>query len=158
MQSYDNSRPSEYILYLDANNLYDWEMNQYLPYGKCKWLNLKKLKKLKEIDKFDVRLIVENSLDGCILEVDFEYPDELYKFHNDYPISDKLEINDNILSKYCSSIANKFDIKIGGVNKLIPNLSNKSEYVPHYRNLQLYLSLGMKFVSAYRILKFKQSN
>ena len=97
MQSYDNSRPSEYILYLDANNLYDWEMNQYLPYGKCKWLNLKKLKKLKEIDKFDVRLIVENSLDGCILEVDFEYPDELYKFHNDYPISDKLEINDNML-------------------------------------------------------------
>ena len=79
-------------------------------------------------------------------------------FHNDYPISDKLEINDNMLSKYCSSIANKFDIKIGGVNKLIPNLSNKSEYVPHYRNLQLYLSLGMKFVSAYRILKFKQSN
>ena len=62
-----------------------------------------------------------------------------------------------MLSKYCSSIANKFDIKIG-VNKLIPNLSNESEYVPHYRNLQLYLSSGMKFVSAYRILKFKQSN
>ena len=55
-------------------------MNQYLPYGKCKWLNLKKLKKLKEIDKFDVRLIVENSLDGCILEVDFEYPDNYINF------------------------------------------------------------------------------
>ena len=28
--------------------------------------------------------------------------------------------------------------------KLIPNLGNKTNYVVHYRNLQLNLSLGMK--------------
>ena len=32
MKSYDDSKSSKYIMYLDANNLYGWAMNQYLPY------------------------------------------------------------------------------------------------------------------------------
>ena len=40
-----------------------------------------------------------------------------------------------MLSKYCSDIANKYGIKTGGVNKLVPNLRNKKKYVIHYRNL-----------------------
>ena len=30
------------------------------------------------------------------------------------------------------------------IQKLVPNLMDKRKYVVHYRNLQLYLSLGMK--------------
>ena len=63
-----------------------------------------------------------------------------------------------MLSKYCFSIANEYGIKIGAVNKLVPNLGNKSIYVVHYGNLQLYLSLGMKLTKVHRILKFKQSD
>ena len=59
---------------------------------------------------------------------------------------------------YCSSIANKYNIKIGGVNKTVPNLGNKSKYVLYYRNLQLYLSLGMKLIKVHKMLKFKKSD
>ena len=153
IKSHDNTKPSKYITYLDANNLYGWAMSQYLPHGKFKWLYQ------KEIEKFDVNLIIEYSSDGYILEIDLEYPDELYELHNDYPLAPKkLEISHNMPSNYCSSISNTYDRKIVGVNKLVSNLGNKSKYVLHYRNLQLHLSLGMKLLSIHRILKVKQSD
>ena len=79
--------------------------------------------------------------------------------HNYYPLApETFEISQNMLSNYCSNIANEYEIKIAGVDKLIPNLGNKSKYVVHYRNLQLYLSLGMKLTKVNRILKIKQSD
>ena len=85
--------------------------------------------------------------------------DKLHNLHQYYPLApEKLEISNDMLSQYCSSIANKYGIKIGGVKKLIPNLGIKSKYVVHYRNLKLHLSLGMKLAKGHRVLKFKQSN
>ena len=82
----------------------------------------------------------------------------MHELHNDYPLApEKFEISQNMLSNYCFSIANEYGIKIGGVNKLVPNLGNKSKNVVYYRNLQLYLSLTMKLTKMH-ILKFKQSD
>ena len=61
-----------------------------------------------------------------------------------------------MLSKYCKEIADEYEIKVGDVKELIPNLGNKTNYVIHYRNLQLHLSLGMKMTQIHRVLKFKQ--
>ena len=61
-----------------------------------------------------------------------------------------------MLSNYFSDIADKYGIKIGGVNKLVSNLSNKSKYVFHYRTLQMFWSLRMILVKVHKILKFKQ--
>ena len=94
-----------------------------------------------------------------ILEVYLEYPSELHDLHNDYPLAlERLKISQNMLPNYCFNIANQYGIKIDGVNKLVPNLGNKSIYVVHYRNLQLYLSLGMIVTKIHRILKFQQSD
>ena len=128
-------------------------MSQHLPYSGFKWLNQ------KEINNVCLNSISENNSVGYILEVELEYPDELHALHNDYPLAlEKLEISRNMLSKYCSDIADEYGIIIGGVNKLVSNLGNKSRYVVHYRSLQLYLLLRMKLAKVHRILKFKQSD
>ena len=62
------------------------------------------------------------------------------------------------MSDYCKKIADKYGIKVDVVKNLISNLVNKTNYVVHYRNLQLYLSLGMKLTKTHKILKFKQSD
>ena len=127
MNDYDPKKPSTFITYLDKSNLYGWTVNEYLPYGEFNWL--------KNVDKFDVSSINEKSDTGYFLEVDLEYPDELHELHSDYPLApEKLAVT-NMLSKYRKIIADKFDIKVGDVKKLIPNLRNKTKYVLHYRNL-----------------------
>ena len=40
-----------------------------------------------------------------------------------------------MLSNYSNDIADKYGVKVGGVNKLVPNPGNKSKYVLHYINL-----------------------
>ena len=59
------------------------------------------------------------------MEVDIEYPDELHNFQT----PENLEISHYMLSNYCNNIANEYDIKMCGVNKLFPNLGNKNKYV-----------------------------
>ena len=55
-------------------------------------------------------------------------------------------------------IADEYETKFDDVKKLIPNLGSKTNYVLYYKNLQLYLSLGMKLTKVHRVLKFKQSD
>ena len=101
-------------------------VSQYLPYSEFKWLNQ------KEIDRFDINFNSEKSPIGYILEFDLECPNELHELHNDYPLApEKLKISHDMLSNYCINIADKYGIKIGGVNKLVPNLGNKSKYCFH---------------------------
>ena len=58
-----------------------------------------------------------------------------------------------MLSDYCKKLADKYGIKVGDVKRLIPNLGHKTNYVVHYRNLQLYFSLGIKLTKVHRVLK-----
>ena len=95
---------------------------------------------------------------GLILEVDLEYPKELHNLHNDYPLGpEKIQVKKELLSDYCKEISDKYNISTGLVHKLIPTLNKKEKYVLHYRNLQLYLSLGLKLTKIHRALEFHQS-
>ena len=149
MKDFDENAPEKHIMYLDANNLYGWAMSQYLPTGGFKWLN----EEFLLLDDY-----TDDSDKGLILEVDLEYPDELHNLHNDYPLApEKVKVERDMLSTYCKEIANKFNMSSGLVHKLIPTLGNKEKYVLHYRNLQLYLDLGLKLKKVHRALEFNQS-
>ena len=152
MSGYNLEKPSKYIMYLDANNLYGWAMSQYLPTGGFRWMTE------KQIQKVNMAACAEDRKKGMILEVDLEYPKELHELHNDYPLAaEKIKVTKEMLSPHCKNIQEQFGISIGQVAKLIPTLSSKKNYVLHYRNLQLYLSLGLKLKKVHRVLEFDQS-
>ena len=81
MDHYDPNKPSTYIQYLDANNLYGCAMSQPLPTHGFKWL------KDLTVDSVINLLERRKTNKGYIFEVDLEYPSKLWKSHNDYPLA-----------------------------------------------------------------------
>ena len=144
IKNYDPDKQSSYIMYLDANNLYGWAMSKPLPYRNFRWVNADS--------------VISKKKGVChIYEVDLEYPEELHDLHNDYPCApEKIKVTDDMLSDYCREIKNKFKISSGNVNKLIPTLNDKKNYVLHEENLKLYLSLGLKLKKIHRVLEFSE--
>ena len=152
MKEYNEKASSKYIMYLDAKKLYGWALRKYLPTGNFKWITD------KEISKIDLGKYKADGKKGLILEVDLEYLQELHDIHNDYPVTpEKVKVSNNMLSAYCKKIAERYNISIGLVSKLILTLRDKKEYVLHYHNLLLYLYLSLKIKKVHRVLKFEQS-
>ncbi len=75
----------------------------------------------------------------CILEVDLEYPKELHDKHNEYPLAPERLLVDK-------------------VEKLVPNLNDKTKYVLHHENLKLYLRLGIKLTKVHRGITFVETD
>lgn len=130
LQSYDASKPTSYLLYLDINNLYGMVMISYLPYGGFEWISPQ---------EFD--LTTENDGEfGYILEVDFEYPESLFELHSDFPLAPHHVIPSG--SRW---------------SKLMGTFYDKKNYVIHFVNLKQYVELGLKLTKIHRVLKFKQA-
>ena len=83
LTSYDPKNSTKCITYLDKKNLYGYAMSKPFPSGVFKWL---------DPAKFNLNKYGDDSLRGCVLEVDLEYPKELNELHNDCSLApDKLE-------------------------------------------------------------------
>jgi hypothetical protein len=155
MQSYNKNAIDEYILYLDANNLYGYAMCQYLPQKDFKWnydeWTEEKILALK--DKPDNEKTT-HEMTGYMFEVDLYYPDELHDLHNGYALApeNKIVTND-MLSDWQSK--NRKETKI---KKLVTSFHDKTKYGLNYRLLKLYLKLGLKITKIHRVLQFTQSN
>jgi hypothetical protein len=136
---YVPSQPSSHVTYLDANNLCGWAMSQALPVDVFRWLEN------QEIESLSVLEISDDSENGYILEVDLDYPPNLYDLHNEYPLApEKMKVKENMLSPYAKQLLEELELKGTSTEKPMPSLHSKEKYAVHYRNLNLYLSLGMK--------------
>ena len=84
-----------------------------------------------------------NSPEGFIAEADLEYPEELHKVDNAYLLApERMVVPKEWMSVYQHNLLG-VGVAPTKVQKLVPNLRDKEPFVLHYRNLQLYLSLGM---------------
>ena len=92
-------------------------MFRFLPKSGFKWIDPKDC---------DSNKYSSNSLKRCIIEVDLEYPKELPKLHNDFPLPpDKIEISKEMLPNYQLRIVSFYNIPIGSVKKLVTKYFDK---------------------------------
>ena len=153
LSDYNTNLPHSYILYLDANNLYGWAMSQPLPTHNFRFLSTDEILDLNIMELDPLGEI------GMILEIDMNYPDSLHYYHNDYPLAAESKlITKDMLSPYAKRLIDHLGVEgVGKTPKLVPNLLHKEKYVVHYRNLQLYVSLGMEVAKIHRVISFQQS-
>ena len=78
MKNYDKNTESSYLMYLDANNLYEWAIPQRLPVNSFKWME-----QLSELNERFIKNYDKNNDKGYILEVDIKYPKNLFNLHKD---------------------------------------------------------------------------
>ena len=150
VKGYDPSQPTNYITYLDANNLYGWAMSQPLPKKNFHW---KRVMPTEE----QIMKMKPHSKKGWILEVDLEYPAHLHDAHNDYPLApEKTVIKPEQMSEYQRRLMADLKIDAPSTEKLVLTLEDKEKYVVHYKNLKFYLSQGMRLKKVHRVLEFDQ--
>ena len=126
---------------------------QKLPSGKFQWLNQ------KEIANFDINKVNLDGKYGYIVECDLTYPKKLHDLHQNLPLAPEvLEVNFDSLSPYAKKALLESDgqKKYKDV-KLMATFQKRENYVTHFKNLKLYVDLGMKLKKIHRILRFRQS-
>ena len=134
------------------NNLYGTAMIQPLPQKDFEFMNE------EQLQNFDFMSVPVDSPTGYILEVDLEYDKTLHNIHNDYLLCpENVSIVKKDLSPYTRLLAEKLKVNIVPTKKLVCNLKNKTKYVIHYRNLQLYVKLGIRVTKIHRVIEFTQS-
>ena len=126
---FDPKSESSYLQYLDANNLYGCAMSQPLPTGRFKWV---------DVNPNEISELATRTDKGYLLEVDVSYPKDLHDSHNDLPfMCERMEIN--------------------GVEKLVPNLRDKKNYVVHIQALNQVLQHGFRLDRIHQVIEFDQS-
>ena len=123
----DTNAPSNYLMYVHANNLYGWAMSKKLPIDNFKWDY--------EIDKYTsdfIRNYDENCDIGYLLEVDIVYPENLHESH-----------------RYLLFLLVRKD-------KLLTTLKDKQNYIVGISTLKQALDHGLSLQKVHRVISFRQ--
>ena len=80
MKDYDKNKESLHLNYWNASNLYEWAMSEKLPVNSFKWIE-----KTSQFNEDFTKNYNEKNDEGYFLEVDVQYPEKIYEYHNDLP-------------------------------------------------------------------------
>ena len=119
-------------MYLDANNLYGWAISKKLPVSNFIWVD-----DLSRFPESFIKNCHENSDVGYFLEVDIEYPKQLWGLHKDLPFLAERK-------------------KLGNVEKLVTSIEDKENYVIHISALKQALNHGLILKKVHRVIQFNQ--
>ena len=129
-KNYDKNIESSYLMYLDANNLYGWEMSQKLSINSFKWVE-----DLSQFNEDFIKDYDENSNKGYIIEGDNEYPKKLLNHHKGYPVLAERK-------------------RIGKCKMLI--CDKLDTVVDHIRAIKQSLNRGLILRRVHRVIQFNQ--
>jgi hypothetical protein len=146
VKDYDSNKPSNWLAYLDANNLYGGAMQKHLPTGNLQWE-----------EDLEYYKHLPNGKD-CFIECDLEYPMDVAKKTFKFPLCpEKRKVNENELGSYQHDLIKRNNEKFGNVEKLILDLHDKNKYVLKDDLLNYYIKMGIKVKTVHRIISFDQS-
>jgi hypothetical protein len=148
LEGYDATKPTSYIMYVDANNLYGWSMMENLPVSHFEWCN----PTIEEVLTGNY-----SCNNGMLVECDLEYPEDLHDLHNDLPLApERIELG---YADASSTSHEAFTSKIPTKKseKLCGHFRPRKNYVVHARVLQFYVNHGMKLTKIHRAIKCLQS-
>ena len=131
MKNCDKNTTTSYLMYLDANK-YGWAMSQKRPVNGFEWV-----KKLSKFDECIIKIYDENSDKGYFLDVDVEYPKNLFSIHSNLPFLPERK-------------------KMKKCNKLVCDFHDKKNYVVHIRALKQALNHRFILKTVHRAIEFNQ--
>ena len=125
---YDPAQPSTWLSHYDATSMYPTVMCEYLPCGDYQY------PELSEWNRARIMALAPDGELGALCSVDLRIPPELHAFFADFP---PLPEHKN--------------------GKLVLDLSDKTDYLIHYRRLQQVLSWGVELVAIKSVITFRQA-
>ena len=123
MKNNNKNKEPSHLKYWDVNNFYRWAMSQKLPENGFKWV--------EETSQFNEDFIEsynEDSDEGYLFEVDFQFPEKLHESYNELPFLPKR-------------------MRTEKVKKFVANLHDKKKQD---------LSHGLVFKKVHRVIEFNQ--
>ena len=133
MKNYDATKKSIFIVYLDANNLYEWGMSNKLLLEGFKWET-----DLSIFTNHFVKNYDEKSDIGYLFYADIAYPKDLYELHKDLPfLPDRMKVNK--------------------VNKIVASVYDKNNYAIHIYALKQALNHGLILIKVHSVISFRHS-
>ena len=140
------------LLYIDANNLYGWAMSQYLPTSEFEKLQPPEAYILEQIVE-DWRFIPDNNEFGYFIECDLEYRAEIKEKTENFPLCPyQTKADPNLFSEYMNKVKQP---NYKPTEKLKCDLTNKYNYMMHYRMFKFYTQIGMKVTKIHTIYRLR---